>query len=353
MARIYCNIRETAESLCRTGVIEKSAIFNDFVRSFNSSQNLFDFVDTLSARDKLGELLTLHLFDPHVHQIILGCSSDAYAPLLEKVIRDQQEDQVTLLESIPFESDLASIKSRFRSTKFDIFRTTRLAPSSAPPGLKPLQTIQATLPGLSRVSTSSNGTNASTSSTLTWASMTAASFVPASSRSTTPLTQNSIPLLPAYAKSVPGIDRNRLGQRIDKFDPAIPREEIQRIKKLKLCNIFCLQGSDACTNLNCSHDHEYRLSAREKKILCEVARMTPCYHQTDCDDVTCIYGHRCPQSKPDEKECWYKEDCRFWGWGHGIDTREYRAALTVKMPLTFCRRCEDHSSLIPSHICFE
>ena len=49
------------------------------------------------------------------------------------------------------------------------------------------------------------------------------------------------------------------------------------------------------------------------------ARMTPCYYKTECDEPACIYGHRCPQSKPDKKDCYYKADCRFVGWGHGID----------------------------------
>ena len=47
--------------------------------------------------------------------------------------------------------------------------------------------------------------------------------------------------------------------------------------------------------------------------------MTPCHYRTECDDVDCIYGHRCPQNKPHKPDCFYKTDCRFSGWGHGID----------------------------------
>jgi hypothetical protein len=283
VVRIYANVRGTAEALCKIGVIDKLALFDDFIRSFNTTRILFEFVDAGNRKDavgdKVGELLKLYLYDCHCHQIILGPSSESdYAPFLKDIVNDQQvHDHVTLLESIPFDGDLASMKSKFQSTSFEnLFRTTKVIPSTAPPVLKPLQTIQATLPALSRVS--SNGTNASASSTpaMTWASMTATPFVPAASRSVTPSTQSSLPVQSPVAKSVPGIDRNRLGQRVDKFDSTMPREEIQRIKKLKLCNIFYLQGSEACTNLNCSHDHDYRLNAKEKTYLREVARMTPC-----------------------------------------------------------------------------
>lgn len=282
VVRIYANVRGTAESLCKTGVIDKPTTFDDFIRSFNCTKTLFDFVDAGARKnavgDKLGELLKLYLYDCHCHQIILAPSCESeYAPFLRDIFDDQQvHDHVTLLESVPFEGDLASMKSKFQSTNFqNLFRTTKVTPIAALPVLKPLQTIQATLPALSRVS--SNGTNTSASSTpaMTWASLTAVPFVPAASRSGTPSTQNSIPVQSNVAKSMPGFDRNRLGQRVDKSDPTIPREEIQRIKKLKLCNIFYLQGPDACTNLNCSHDHDYRLSAKEKIFLREVARMTP------------------------------------------------------------------------------
>jgi hypothetical protein len=33
-------------------------------------------------------------------------------------------------------------------------------------------------------------------------------------------------------------------------------------------------------------------------FLSAIARMTPCRFGLECDDVECIYGHRCPQSEP-------------------------------------------------------
>ena len=69
LVRIYANVRGTAEALCKTGVIDKPALFDDFIRAFNSSKVLFDFVDAGGRKDavadKLGELLKLYLYDCH------------------------------------------------------------------------------------------------------------------------------------------------------------------------------------------------------------------------------------------------------------------------------------------------
>ena len=303
----------------------------------------------MAGATEISELFKLYLYDCHCRQIIFGCSHDnGYARLLEEILADTQvADHITLLEGVPFERELALLKGAFRTTKFDpIFRDTKLTanynahngwsskPMPALANSKPLQTVTATLPpigtGLTRApsnetpNTSSNGTP-----NLTWASMTAAPFVPTAAAHLS--TTNNLAKAPGASSvmtSTPGVDRNRLGQRIDKMDDTIPREDIQRVKKLKLCNVFFLQGASACNRTTCNHDHEYKLSRNDKRVLEQVARMTPCYYQTECDDPKCIYGHRCPQSKPGEKDCWYKEDCRFYGWGHGIDLKVVK---TVKV----------------------
>lgn len=266
----------------------------------------------------------MNLYNCHCHQIILGCAHNCeYAQILDELVQDPQIlERMTLLETVPFEGGLARFRKDVKTTKFNgIFRPTRLVlPQKVCQQSKgPLHTITATLPALTRAESTGTAATGSTPTTpaLTWASMAAEPFIPAAQKMAPSLMQSP----DGVPKKTPGIERNRFGQRIDKMDPTIPREEINRIKKLKLCNIFFLQGPDACINTSCTHDHSYPLSASEKKVLAEVARMTPCYYQTDCDDPKCIYGHRCPQSKPDEKDCWYKENCRFWGWGHGIDTR--------------------------------
>jgi hypothetical protein len=90
LVRIYANVRGTAEALCKTGVIDKPALFDDFIRSFNSSKVLFDFVDAGGRKnatgDKLGELLKLYLYDCHcecplLFKSVLGDHYIRFTPL--------------------------------------------------------------------------------------------------------------------------------------------------------------------------------------------------------------------------------------------------------------------------------
>jgi len=335
VVRIYANVKSLSDILTQTKAIDRSALLDDFIRGFNSTNALFDFVDAGSGedgvRDKIRDVFRLHLYDCHCRQVVLGCSHDNdYSPLLEEIIPDQAVlNRVTLLEGVPFEKDMVALKSHFKTTKFvDIFQSIKLGPPSTQPR-GPLPAVTATRPVLSRVE--SHGTNGTGSSSgtpvMTWASMTAQPFVPSANGSKSSTTRTSTPSSmrtpePAVAKpAIKAIERNRHGQRVDKVDITIPNHEIQRIKKLKLCNIYYLQGPEHCTSNNCSHSHTYPLSKGERNVLREVARMTPCYYKLDCEDPECIYGHRCPQNKPNENSCYYGQDCRFWGWGHGIDTR--------------------------------
>ncbi|EXJ55639.1 hypothetical protein A1O7_08568 [Cladophialophora yegresii CBS 114405] len=335
VTKIYANFKTLSEHLAKLKVVEKQAVFDEFVRGMNSAQLLLDFVDAgtqpESTREKVTDQFKVSLYDCHCHQVILGCSSNRqYTRLLEETIKDPYvSNHITLLEAAPLDRDLAIFKETLKTTKFEnVFRTTKLAAAPAMPK-GPLQAVTATLPALARVESNGTTGTASSSSTpaVTWALLTAqptppASKPPSTTRTSTPNSLKSPDAAPPATKpSTRTIDRNRHGQRIDKVDNSIPNHEIQRIKKLKLCNIFYLQGSSYCTTNNCSHSHTYPLSKAERNVLREVARMTPCYYKMDCSDPECIYGHRCPQNKPDENGCWYGEDCRFYGWGHAIDTR--------------------------------
>ena len=257
----------------------------------------------------------MNLYNCHCHQIIFasGRYSD-YSNLLQEAIKQPQAcEHITLLDVGVSTVELGHVRNELRTTRFEGVFQDRLKSKGPPPTVTALP-----LPALTRVE--SNGTAATCSSpatpAMTWAALSAAPFVPAAKAA--PVRSPE----PAHvASTTPDIEKNRLGQRVDRLDSSIPREEVHRIKKLKLCNVFFLLGADACTNPNCTHDHDYPLTREERKVLSEVARMTPCYYMTECEDPKCIYGHRCPQSKPDDKDCWYKENCRFWDWGHGIDIR--------------------------------
>ena len=329
--RIFGDISNIADRLVNCKEIEKTSTFQDFIRGFNSTKLLFDFIDAGSRKDatgdKLSENMRVALYDCHCHTVFLGCShNDDYAQVVDEVSQDSEvADHLVLLEGVPFETKLATLQPKFKNIRLDnVFRSTKLA---AP---RPLPAI--VLPTVAKAESNKTSSNTSASSTphLNWATVTAhAHSNPTNgsqSANSTPATVTAKPTGKATPASAGGkaasksISTNRVGERIDRTDETIANYEIQKVKKLKLCNTFFLQGQK-CTSSHCTHRHDYPISNWERKCLREVARMTPCYYRTDCDDPDCIYGHRCPQSKPNESSCYYGEECRFYGWGHGIDTR--------------------------------
>ncbi|GLA64562.1 hypothetical protein AtubIFM54640_006286 [Aspergillus tubingensis] len=302
ITRMYVNLKDLSE-MCVRGVISTDpSSIEGFAKGFNNGHPLFDLVDT--GLD-------------NAHDKIAGCAdTNAYAQILVDIMEDiDLVGRVTLIEGITFEKDLAKIKAAYRVSQFpEILRNTKITPvwapwkaavaSKPPPALTP-----SPRPGavpLSRTSTSTS-TNASTSMSST------------SARPSTPgefQVVQSKSITPARPKIV---ERNKYGQRVDRVDfKSIPREEMNRLKKLKLCNLHYLLGE--CTIDNCQHDHSRRLTKSELSVLTAIARMTPCRYGLDCDDPECTYGHRCPHAEPGKKDCYWGSNCRFDPAAHGIDT---------------------------------
>ncbi|OJZ85684.1 hypothetical protein ASPFODRAFT_207543 [Aspergillus luchuensis CBS 106.47] len=319
ITRMYVNLKGLSE-MCVRGVISTdTSSIEGFAKGFNNGHPLFDLVDTGldNAHDKIAEAFKVNLYNCHCHQIFLGCAdTNAYAQILVDIMEDiDLVGRVTLIEGITFEKDLAKIKAAYRVSQFpEILRNTKITPvwapwkaavaSKPPPALTP-----SPKPGavpLSRTSTSTS-TNASTSMSSTSARpSTPGDFQVVQSKSVTP----------ARPKIV---ERNKYGQRVDRVDfKSIPREEMNRLKKLKLCNLHYLLGE--CTIDNCQHDHSRRLTKSELSVLTAIARMTPCRYGLDCDDPECTYGHRCPHAEPGKKDCYWGSNCRFDPAAHGIDT---------------------------------
>ncbi|KMP02446.1 zinc finger protein [Coccidioides immitis RMSCC 2394] len=73
VTRIYANVKGLAEACYKAGIVERPALIEDFVRGFNGSRLLFDFVDVGSGKDraddKIAEYLKLNLYNCHCHQI--------------------------------------------------------------------------------------------------------------------------------------------------------------------------------------------------------------------------------------------------------------------------------------------
>lgn len=176
----------------------------------------------------------------------------------------------------------------------------------------PLAVRSPNQPAATLTRTSTNTTSSSATATTSWASISA--VVPGDVKIAT-----SKPSTPA-----PKVERNKYGQRVDRLDfKSIPKEELNRVKKMKLCNLHFLLG-DCPNDVKCFHDHAHKLSKNERVVLQAIARMTPCHFGVDCDDPKCIYGHRCPQSEVGKKECFWGSNCRFDTSAHGIDTEIVR-----------------------------
>lgn len=219
-----------------------------------------------------------------------------------------------LVEGIPSDRELESIKTSFRVTKFpELFRTAKIA--SAWP---PWKAAVATKPrSVLTPSPSQHAVSPSRNSTVT-ASSTNSVTVPAV-QAPTPSEFQVVRSKTVGSSAPKTVERNKYGQRVDRFDfKSVPRDDLNRIKKLKLCNFHFLQGD--CPNENCHHDHSRNLTKNELFILKAIARMTPCRFGLECDDPECMYGHRCPQSEPGRKDCYWGSNCRFDTAAHGIDT---------------------------------
>ena len=71
--------------------------------------------------------------------------------------------------------------------------------------------------------------------------------------------------------------------------------------------------------------HEYKPTKADIATLRYVARQAPCINGSGCQDIKCVFGHRCPAapSKTNRvkgtKNCIYGEACKFPAGLHDID----------------------------------
>ncbi|PKX99440.1 CCCH zinc finger protein [Aspergillus novofumigatus IBT 16806] len=280
---IYMNVKGLAELCIQGGIKAELPALEAFVRGFNGNGLLSDIVDVGTGKNKAS---------------------------------DKIEGRVTLIEGVPLQGDMKDMKPSYRVAKFThIFRETNIASVSAPQETKSRSSltpspVQHATP-LSKTSTNTTMTSNSPA-------------LPTSSRKM-PKSEEFQPIVrstrsKALSSPPPKIvEQNKYRQRVDRFDiKTIPKDDLSRMKKLKLCNYFYLQGE--CPIEDCRHDHSRKLTKSEYHILMVVARMTPCRYKFECDDPDCMYGHRCPHSEPGKKECVWGSTCRFDAAAHGVDT---------------------------------
>ena len=285
----------------------------------------------------------MHLYDCHCRQILFGCSHDnGYARLLEDIADPSILKCITLLEGVPFERELAQLKSKYEMTRFEgLFRTSKInvyqQNHNEPPTRHKTNGLPAPLPDNEPFESDSSPAPAiqyqSSPQPIKMPQQASPPPVngdtvnlPASNWATAAMTA-----LPSIASPPPTpkptqqadqqVQRNRYGQRIDpivQYDP----NEVKRVKKLKLCNVHYLRND--CPYDPCTHEHSYKPNKNELATLRYIARMTPCHFGSECDDPKCMYGHICPNSVDGKKDCRWGENCRFERDQHGIDRTAVR-----------------------------
>jgi len=298
IVRVYANFKGLDKTYRETGILSEPMSVDSFIRGFNMGDAMCDYTDAGNGKEcadeKLKAMFKVYLSNVHCQQIFFGGTADGgYARLLGPYLENEAvRERITLLGGPPAAYELADVEARLGTVSFDhIFRghtlpnvKRKVSSSHAPAVLPPAAYASAA----ARAPTESVA-----ASTLS---------------NTTGLTrgpQEEVVLL------------NSLGQRVD------PRlsytgHEFASIMSRKLCNQFHLLGKChfANTYKKCSHDHEERLSPREKTTLRAVARLSPCYSGLLCSDPYCIAGHRCTR---DGCAGGPNSGCRFGPAMHNVD----------------------------------
>jgi hypothetical protein len=296
--------------------------------------------------------------DMHCRRVLFGCSHDnGYARALEECMdKPNIVDKVVLLEGVPFEKELLALPyttkkfpGLFRDFKIVVncaatsFYTTPVKPypDEAPKMYNMLAGMPSRLPAPVRngIMDSPLPTKAALAMTnalpRTPSSSTIASdgFQPAIKPSVKNWAALAAAPAPPHVEQIPiykpvsreeVIARNRAGQRVDPPCKDYDKTEVDRIKRIKMCNVHFLKN-ECPYDSNCTHLHAYKPTKDELQTLRLVARMAPCTNGSGCQDIKCIYGHRCPapthRNGPIKgtKSCIFGEQCKFPPELHDID----------------------------------
>ena len=259
---------------------------------------------------------------------MFGCSHDnGYARLLEEVSDRKNLHRITLVEGVPFERELAALRTRYRTKKFEgLFRTSKISiyqqyvqPPTTHVGLpttgyqspyqptqppyQPPQSAYQTPQSYYQPPAAAQSTYVQPQSTpqqapqrpasthvngSTKMNPQATSF--ASAAMSAPAHPASPPPTPQASPAATSINRNKYGQRVDQSF-TYDKDANKKMRALHLCNVHFLRN-DCPYGDGCSHEHNYKLSKNELITLKAIARQTPCKFGSSCDDPICIYGHR-------------------------------------------------------------
>lgn len=308
---MFANVEGLTEAYRNNNILSAGESLTSFIQGFNQENALCDFVDagngkecadvklrgqSLSPRSvyQPNRLQFLARFeqdinDVHCRRIIFCASADnSHARVLSA---HRGSNRISLVKGPPFAQEMEELAAGFKTDSFEnVFMSSKLKTTR-------------------RVSFSATNTAITPPRTPT------PNY--ASAAKATPPTQSSSLVVSSPAHRVSKLRQsvcvNSRGQRVDHPLRYSSKENVETLKRRKLCNQFHLLGSCPYGN-NCTHKHGPSLSATEITDLTHIARSSVCLNGIFCHDVNCVCGHRCPQ-----KTC-PGGGCKFPDSMHGVDT---------------------------------
>jgi hypothetical protein len=231
-----------------------------------------------------------YFLDVHCQHIIFcGSGDNGYARVLGP---HRGSDHISLVEGPPFARELRDLASDFETTSFpEVFRSKKMSRK-----VSLGDTTAIPLPTPPRTPTPN------------YASI--AKRTPPISNDSTPMTNTSTKTLATSSLKLV-VCKNANGQRVDSPLQFSTKGKLEALKRHRFCYQFHILGSCSWGE-TCTYNHKPRLVERDVVDLMWIARLSACPKGLECDDESCVTGHRCP------RESCTGSDCKF---PHGVDTR--------------------------------
>ncbi|KAF4212317.1 hypothetical protein CNMCM5878_001420 [Aspergillus fumigatiaffinis] len=291
--RVFANVEGLTGAYRNNNILSAGESLTSFIQGFNQENALCDFVDAGNGKEcadvKLRARFEQDIIDVHCRRIIFCASADnSHARVLSA---HRGSKRISLVKGPPFAQEMEELAAGFKTDSFEnVFMSSKLKTTR-------------------RVSFSATNTAITPPRTPTPNYASAAKAAPPTQSS------SLVVSAPAHGASKlrPSVCVNSRGQRVDHPLRYSSKENVETLKRRKLCNKFHLLESCPYGN-NCTHKHGPSLSATEITDLTHIARSSVCPNGIFCHDVTCVCGHRCPQ-----KDC-SGRGCKFPDSMHGVDT---------------------------------
>ncbi|KAM0421402.1 hypothetical protein ACHAPT_010756 [Fusarium lateritium] len=332
-ARVFANVRDLAQSLRLSGIINHDEKFWRFVTNFTNARAEFDFVDVGSGKEnadsKIRRMLKYYHDDVRCKKIFfVACHDAGYAhdlrPYMDYI--DDQGGRLVLVETTP--AAMRIKKLGLPITRFEnVFRDgllqneTRVLPHVSPP--RKLPSPPPPPPSLQpRLQPATTTTTTTTTTTATATSTTVksgnggistkykGSYAAAGGSGS----HQNIDVGTTRPRALKVIELNVDGVRLDP-PPRIPgnipaqdtyKRKLAEAKGQAFCNSHYLSGS--CQwGANCTREHDRKLTPDELVIHRYKARSCPCFGGPLCADFSCPMSHHCPL----DPYCTRGNDCKF------------------------------------------